>query len=199
MDLIKALLGFVVLSGPLWLIFILLPVSLWIAVKVAKRFKAGGVRFVGGVIIFLLLFFLPFADEVAGRIYLNYLCATEAGIKVYRTVELPAEYLDKQGESKLFNKNGYLNHDFWVKELDESGGKVERYSSIFAIDKDTSPIKERISQNVLAEVTTFRYWGGWIRRNLSPNNVADSCKFINDKNFSRDLYGKLLKSETSSD
>ncbi len=199
MDLIKTLLGFVVLTGPLWLILILLPVSLWIAVKVAKRFKSAAVRLAGGVIIFLLLFFLPFADEIAGRIYFNYLCTTEGGVKVYQRVELPAEYWGKQGRSKLFNKNGYLNHDFWVKELDESGGKVKRYSTIFAIDKDTYPIKERISQNVLAEVTTFRYWGGWIRRNLSLNNVADSCKFINDKNFSRDLYGKLFKSETSSD
>ena len=66
-----AILGFAVLTGPLWLILILLPVSIWIAVKFAKRFKQRGTKFAGGLGIFLLVFLLPFADEIAGRIYFN--------------------------------------------------------------------------------------------------------------------------------
>lgn len=139
-----------------------------------------------------------FADEVAGRIYFSHLCATEAGVKVYNTVELPAEYWDEQGAPKFFNKYGYLEHDFWVKTLDESGGHIERYSPIFSIDQDTSPVKERVGQKVLAEITTFRYWGGWVRRSFSPHNTANSCKFIDDRNFSRSFYGQLFKPAISS-
>lgn len=143
-------------------------------------------------------FFLLFADEIAGRIYLNHLCTTEAGVKVYQTVELPAEHWEAGGRPKFFNKHGYLEHNFWVKELDESGGHVERYSSAFFIDKDISPVKERTNQKVLAEITTFRYWGGWVRRNFSPHNTANSCEFIADPNFSRSFYGQLFKPAISS-
>jgi hypothetical protein len=97
MKFIDTILGFAVLTGPLWLILILLPVCIWLAVKLAKRFKPGITRLAGGVGIFLLLFALPFGDEIAGRIYLSYLCSTQAGVKVYQTVELPAEYWDEEG------------------------------------------------------------------------------------------------------
>lgn len=198
MKLLNELLGFAVLTGPLWLILILLPIALWIAVKTAKRFEQRRTKIAVGLLVFLFVFFTPFVDEIAGRIYLKHLCATEAGVKVYQTVELPAEYWDEKGKPKFFNKYGNLDHDLWVKKLDESGGRVERYSSIFAIDNGTSLVKERTSQKVLAEVTTFRYWGGWIRRNLSPHNSANSCEFINDSNFSRSFYGRLFKPATSS-
>lgn len=198
MKFINELLGFAVLTGPLWLILILLPVSIWIALKLVKRFKQRSTRIAGGVGIFLLVFLVPFSDEIAGRIYLSHLCATEAGVKVYQTVELPAEYWDEGGRAKFFNQYGNLDHDLWVKVLDESGGHVERYSSVFSIDKDTSPVKQRTSQMMLAEVTTFRYWGGWMRQNLSPSNTANSCAFISDSNFSRSFYGQLFKPSVSS-
>lgn len=193
----NGLLGFAVLTGPLWLILILLPVCIWLAIKIAKRFKPGIARIAGGVGIFLLLFALPFGDEITGSIYFGNLCTAEAGVKVYQTVELPGKYWDEEGKPRFFNKNGYLEHGFWVEELDESGARVERYSSIFAIDKRTSPVKERSSQKVLAEVTTFLYWGGWMRRNLSPHNTASSCKFTEGPSFSRSFYGQLFKPAVS--
>ena len=198
MKFFDTVLGFAVLTGPLWLILILLPVSIWIAVKLAKRFKQRGTKLAGGVGIFLLVFLVPFGDEIAGHLYFNYLCANEAGVKVYQTVELPGEYWDERGREKFFNQYGNLDHDLWVKVLDESGGHVERYSSVFSIDKDTSPVKQRTSQMMLAEVTTFRYWGGWMRRNLSPSNTAISCAFISYSNFSRSFYGQLFKPAASS-
>ena len=197
MKILDDLAGFAVLTGPLWLILILLPVCIWLAFKIVKRFRPGIARIAGGVGIFLLLFALPFGDEIAGRIYFSYLCANEAGVKVYQTVELPAEYWDEMGGPKFFNQYGNLDHNLWIKVLDESGGHVKRYSSVFSIDKDTSPVKQRTSQMVLAEVTTFRYWGGWIRRNLSPSNTANSCAFISDTNFSRSFYGQLFKPASS--
>ena len=197
MNFFDPLLGFAVLTGPLWLILILFPISIWVAVKLAKRFKQRSTKIAGGVGIFLLVFLVPFADEIAGRIYFNHLCATEAGVKVYQTVELPTEYWETDGKPKFFNKHGYLEHNFWVKELDESGARVVRHSSIFAIDKRISPVKERSSQKVLAEVTTFLYWGGWMRRNLSPHNTASSCKFTEGPSFSRSFYSQLFKPAAS--
>jgi hypothetical protein len=39
------------------------------------------------------------------------------------------------------------------------------------------------------------FWGGWLRRNFSPNNVADSCVFISKQEFSREFYGQLFVSQ----
>lgn len=131
MKFLNELLGFAVLTGPLWLILILLPVSIWIAIKVARRIKPGVTRIAGGVGIFLLLFALPFGDEIAGRIYLSYLCATEAGVKVHQTVELPAEYWEADGKPKFYDeRNGNFN-------LPQIGTdfKTEKYYSTFPIEK----------------------------------------------------------------
>jgi hypothetical protein len=194
-----ALLGLAVLTSPLLLLLVWLPVSIWLASKLVKwiGFKNGVVRFVAVLPGFVLVFMLPFADEIAGQIYLEHLCRTEAGVKVYQTVELPAEYWDGQGKPRFFNEHGFLEHKFWVSTLDESGGKVERYSPVFAIDKNISPVKEKSSQKMLAEITTFRFWGGWVSRNFSPHNTASSCEFIQASDFSRNFYGQLFKSATS--
>lgn len=45
---LNELLGFAVLTGPLWLLLILLPVSIWIAIKIAKRFKQRSAKLAGG-------------------------------------------------------------------------------------------------------------------------------------------------------
>ncbi|MEW6332307.1 MAG: hypothetical protein AB1560_12690 [Pseudomonadota bacterium] len=190
---LEGLLGFAVLTGPMWLILLTLLIGIGIAVVVAKRLKQKSGKFVGIVGVFLILFLLLFGDEMAGKVYFNYLCATAARVKVYQTMELPAEYWEVDGKPKFFNQYGNLDHDLWVKKLDESGSHIERYSSVFAIDKDTSPVKERISQKMLGEVTTFRYWGGWMRRTLSPSNTANSCEFISAPGFSRSFYGQLFK------
>jgi hypothetical protein len=184
---VDALIGLAVLTGPLWLILILLPVCIWIAYKVAKRFKSGATRITGGIGIFLLLFALPFGDEIAGRIYFNYLCATQVVVKVYQTVELPAEYWEADGKPKFYDeKNGNFNLEGY--RVDYATGV---YSSFFHIDNAGYKRVNGKSGQVLGEVTDFRYWGGWMTRNLSPSNTANSCE--NRRERSTSLIKKIFK------
>lgn len=172
MKFIDTVLGFAVLTGPLWLILILLPVCIWLAIKISKRFKPGVARIAGGAGIFLLLFALPFGDEIAGRIYFNYLCATEAGVKVYQTVELPAEYWETDGKPKFYDeKNGnyYLAKDY-PTEL-----KIEKDYSVLHIDRLVTLLRDQNKEKIFSERTSYMYWGGWMRQNLSPHNTAISC------------------------
>lgn len=166
---------------------------IWLARFIAKRIKGRTAKY----IVIAILILIPTWDIIPGKLYFKHLCENEAGVKVYQTVELPAEYWDEKGGARFFNEYGYLDHKFWVDKLDESGGHVERYSAVFAIDKDTSPIKERSSQKVLAEVTTFRFWGSWVSRNFSPHNTASTCEFVQPSDFSRNFYGQLFKPATS--
>lgn len=166
MKFINELLGFAVLTGPLWLILILLPVCIWIAIKISKRFKPGATRLAGGLGIFLLLFALPFGDEIAGRIYLSHLCATEAGVKVYQTVELPAEYWDEHGRPKFIKGIGVL--DTAVLTNYDGDFKNETYPSFFHIKKFRFWFFEKQSGKILGEITNFNFLGGWVTRNFNP-------------------------------
>lgn len=185
------LLGFAVLTGPLWLILILLPICIWLAVKISKRFKPGATRIAGGVGIFLLLFLLPFGDEIAGKVYFSYLCSTQAGVKVHQTVELPVEYWDEQGRPKFYDeKNGNFTLDGYRVEY-----ATGIYSSFFHVDNAGYKRVDGRSGQVLGEVTDFRYWGGWMRRNLSSHNTANSCD--DRKERSNSLIKQIFKQRKS--
>jgi len=96
----KQLLGFAVLTGPLFLIVLWVPVCIGIAFWVGRKVINRSLPFkiTGGLAVFLIILVLPVSDEIAGRIYFNHLCKTEAGVKVYRIIELPAEYWDEDGK-----------------------------------------------------------------------------------------------------
>jgi len=193
----KAIFGLLVLTGPLFIVVLWLPLCWWIARKTSKRFASGGTRWASGAATFVVVFLLPFADSIVGHIYLKHLCSTEAGVKVYQSMELPAEYWDENGKPRFFNKYDRFDHKLMGSKIDGFGGRVERYSSVFAINKHTSPIKERGSQKILAEVSTFHFWGGWVSRNFSPSNAATSCEFMDAPDFDRNFYGQLFKPATS--
>ena len=197
MKLLNELLGFVVLTGPLFLILAWLPVCIWIAVKVAKRFPRRGAKLTGGLGIFLLLFFLPFADEVAGRIYLNRLCATEAGVKVYQTVVLPAEYWDERGRPRFFKANGDLDKTVLGQRFGEPA-LTKPYSSIFRIDERHQQLVDNNTRQILGEVINFMYWGGWVTRNFSPHKSAVDCKELHGNKFWGDFYSRFFKPVSSS-
>ncbi len=144
-------------------------------------------RFTGGIGIFLLVFLAPFADEIAGRMYFNHLCATEAGVKVYQTVDLPEVYWDEEGRAKFYDeKNGNFTLDGYRVEY-----KTGVYSSFFHIDNAGYKRLNNRSGQILGEITDFMYWGGWMRRNLSPNNTANACG--NRREHSRSLVKQIFK------
>lgn len=171
--------------------------AMWIAKKSTEKCATQKCKWAIRIIVTVVFVLIPAGDSIIGNIYFNHLCATEAGVKVYQTIELSAEYWDENGKPTFFNKYGNLDRKIWVDKIDESGGNVERYSSILAIDKDVTIVKEKVSKEVLAEITTFRYWGGWVNRNVGAHNTAASCKFLGEQNFSRNFYGQLFKPSAS--
>src|SRR4051794_2219000 len=83
-------LGFAVLIGPLWLFLLVVPFAIWIAAVAGKRARRLTSRMSIGIAVFAFLIFLPLADEFSGRIYFAHLCDSEARVKVYQSVVLPA-------------------------------------------------------------------------------------------------------------
>ncbi len=188
MKFLNELLGFAVLTGPLWLILILLPVCIWIAVKISKRFKPGVTRIAGGVGIFLLLFALPFGDEIAGGIYFNYLCATQAGVKVYQTVELPAEYWDGGGKPKYLGANGFVDMKLLPNRFEWHNVDEPYVDSVIKIEKWRWELVDKETKNVLGEKITFVRHYGWLNQFSPASTVGVSC---------RDLGGESNREELS--
>lgn len=191
MKLLNELLGFVVLTGPLFLILAWLPVCIWIAVKVAKRFQHGRTKLACGAGIFALAFFAPFADEITGHLYFNHLCSTEAGVKVYQTVELPAEYWDEQGRAKFLKPNGDLDKTILGNRFSEPAVK-KPYSDVFGIDEYHQQVVDSSTHQILGEVIIFMHWGGWVSRNLNPSPSAVRCKNLRGNKLWSDFHSSLF-------
>lgn len=170
MSWIDGLLGFAVLTGPLWLILIIVPAALMITLLITTRMEPGRRRTAARAGLFVIFLILPFGDEIAGRAYHGYLCATKAGVKVYQTVELPAEYWDAEGKAKFYkNFDSLLGRHYIAKyEIDE-------YSLFFHIDRIGYVISKKQDDQILGEVVDFRFWGGLIGRKLSSTKSAISC------------------------
>jgi len=170
----KQLLGFAVLTGPLFLIVLWVPVCIALAFLVGKKFikKSLPLKITGGGVVFLIMLLFPVSDEIAGRIYFNHLCETEAGVKVYQTIELPAEYWDKDGKPKFYDEN---TGNFTLPKGKFYKVDSKKKTRLFGIEEHRSFVLEINTQEILSEDLLFRYWGGFISKNLTPNNTAISC------------------------
>jgi len=191
MKFLNELVGFAVLTTPLWLILILLAVSVWVAVKLVGRFEQRSTKIGAGIGILLFLFFVPFADALVGRVYLNHLCASEGGAKVYQTVELPAGYWGTDGSPTFLKSNGSLDKSILGNRFSAPAVKVP-YSSTFAIDQYRQKVVDNVSQQTLGEVINFLHWGGWIFRTFAPHPSASDCKSFHGTQFWRDFYLSLF-------
>ena len=195
MKLLNELLGFAVLTGPLWLILILLPIAIWIAVKAAKRFDRRSAKIAVGLLVLLLIFFVPFSDEIAGRIYLNNLCATEPRVKVYQTVELPAEYWDEQGKPRFLGSNGFVDMKLLPNRFGWHNIDEPYIDSVIKIEKWRWQLMDKETPNILGERITYMRHFGWINRFSPAPNIGEGCRDLGGE-FNRDeLFRKEREQE----
>lgn len=148
-------------------------------------------RWLKGLVVVIWIL-IPTGDEIAGHLYLNHLCSTEAGVKVYQTVELPAEYWDAQGKPKFLKENSDLNYSFLKNRFRESTSE-KVYPSLFKIDEMHYKLVDNSNQKVLGEVINFMYWGGWVVRDFSPHNNAVDCKEFHGKQFWHNFYVRFFQ------
>jgi hypothetical protein len=145
------------------------------------------------LVAFAITFTLPLADDIAGRIYLNYLCKTQGGFKVYHTVELPKQYWNENGEP-LFIKYPPHSHSKVNGTLDFSvfpeyglDHRDETYSSVFDISLFRYWYFNKKTNQVFGENRFFTWKGGWLNRTFSANSgvQCDTSRQPNTK-------GKIL-------
>jgi hypothetical protein len=78
-----------------------------VAIALVTRFvKKTHWRWLSRGSLFVVLLFLPFADQIIGSYYFDHLCKTEGGLHVYQTVELGPEYYREDGSPRFIDSKG---------------------------------------------------------------------------------------------
>jgi len=150
--------------------------GIWVGRKFIK--KGALVKTAGGVLVFLIALILPVSDEIAGRIYFNHLCKTQAGVKVYKTIELPAEYWDEDGKPKFMNSRGVLDTKVLGSRFEWKRHKKPVVSSLIRIDQEKWVLYDNQSNGELGEMVDFTRYFGWINTFSPAPNVAEGCRNV---------------------
>lgn len=190
MDKLLGTLGLLVLGLPYVLMLFWIPVCIALAVWVARKKinKDWKVKTVGGFSVFLLALFLPFGDEIAGRIYFNYLCETEVGTKVYQTIELPAENWDADGKPKFMNFRGILDTKILGDRFEWKQHTTPVVNFIIQIDQKKWVIHDNQSNKDLGGKVSFARYYGWLNTFSPAPNVSESCLNYWAGKYGRDRY-----------
>jgi len=135
----------------------------------------------GKGIVIAILILIPTWDSIVGHIYLNHLCSTEAGVRIYQTVELPAEYWDSQGKMRFLKSNGDIDQVMLGKKF-EWHSVNEPYSVLLVkVDKVHWQFRDAGTQRVLAERTSFWWLGGWLGEFSPAPTRGASCPLLSEQ------------------
>ncbi len=122
-----------------------------IAWAIVKRLPNKKAKWIVGVIFVLM----PTRDDIAGRIYIKYLCETESGVYVYRTVELPADYWDADGKAKFITADGRADPTMLGDRYAFDWRVQELYSDIFRIKRSARIVTDKKIMMLLVSTSIF--------------------------------------------
>jgi hypothetical protein len=158
-----------------------------IAWMIIKRLTNKRAKWIA-VVIFILI---PTWDEIAGRIYFQYLCETEGGSKIYKIVELSKEYFSQQGRPDLkFSKKQGAFLEIADRYVTSRSGQT--VSKTFRIDKTIITVKDTVTGTELATNTSFVYFGGWLINNTGAQLRATRCPQGTDEYYNQ-FYSSIFK------
>lgn len=153
----------------------------WLVVKRLKNKKAKWIAIA-------VLVLIPTWDEIIGRSYFHYLCASEGGIKVFKTVELPSEYWDQQGKPRFIRPDGLVDKEMLKARVEIARFYEDERHSLFRIRKTAEIISDRQGNQIVGAYTYFIYFGGWVVNNAGMHVTGSDCPKIQEASF-----GKLAR------
>ncbi|HQY58146.1 MAG: hypothetical protein KA240_07815 [Nitrospira sp.] len=113
---------------------------------------------------------LPTWDIIPGRLSFQHLCETEAGIKVFRTVEV---------EDEFFMSDGQPDQKKLVLLYSQQDKRDSEFSPWMHIVKVESSIQAKRTGEILGAATDFVYFGGWIGSRIAPMSPITCPKYPN--------------------
>lgn len=159
--------GFVVLI--VFAVYVLFSISLMIGAHYLGKHKHW--RWCNWWVAGLIMLLIPTWDILPGRLYFHHLCSTEAGMFVYKTVELPDEYFLKKGErderypersENAYAQGGELNYLKARQSYSLDTNNYEEYSFFGHVKKRETILSAANKHTELARAVSFTYEGGWL-------------------------------------
>ena len=130
---------------------------------------------------------IPTWDIVPGWLSFQFLCATQAGLTVHQTVELPEEHWNPDGTVRVHAMNEYpYTRSIGGKYVVESPPDL-RIVPLFRIDKSTWRVRDVNTDRIIAERIDVEYWGGWLANSVLPHVTPVPCSRIYVAAY-RDVY-----------
>jgi len=153
--------GFAILLGLIAYFFL----ARAVARAVEKKTRSKKAKYIT-IAIFVLI---PTWDIIPGWLYFTYMCKSEAGIKIYKTVEV---------DETKFLANGEPDE----QELkDRFSGPMkfdDGFSRLFHITKSEGFVQDKQNGETLGAAVKFAYYGGWISAFLFPEGPPTVCPGI---------------------
>ena len=183
----KEFVALLVLSMPILAVLCIAGLASYAGWAAARRMNEPKKKWMAWVVAALAVILVFAWDEIVGRPYFYYLCATEGGPKVYRQVTLSSEYWRTDGSPLFLDKNGAkissrLDDVYAFERTGE-----QQVSSILRIKKYSELVSDRNTGELLGTDTTFHYFGGWFVNHFSPDVSGTHCPIGHDD------YSRFLK------
>lgn len=176
--------------GFLLLVIVYLILSVLLTWAVARRIGNKQVRTKVIVTMTLVFLLIPTWDEILGRYYFERLCASEGGVKVFRTVELGPKYWNEDGTPKFLKNNGDLDESILGGKYSFSYGRYQRASQLFRITKAQYKVVDNSSGETIATYTLVGYLHGWFL-GLMPGPISVGCP--SGESIFEQLIGKAFR------
>lgn len=149
-------------------------------VKAIGKYSESKVARYGAIAVFVLI---PTWDIVPGQAYFHHLCRKDAGVKVFKTVQVEKAYFLPNGEpdqKKLAERfEGPLKFD-------------DEFSRLFHIRMAVGSVVEKQTGETLGTATNLSHFGGWVAANLFPQGPPDNCPGYS---VYSDLWKSVIKPE----
>lgn len=152
---------------PFWTVLGVIVGSLILAWRIGRRGRTGWRKLGIAVGVLAAIWIVLTWDEYLGRAYAHYLCRTASGIKIYRTITLPAEFWNEDGSPTFIDLDDpreRLGSQLFDEKFTFNRKTEEKLFDVVAIHQ-ALVINE--SQVILGEIVRFGKRSGWFMRALS--------------------------------
>lgn len=114
----------------------------------------------------VVLVLIPVWDIIPGQLYFQHLCETEAGVKVFREVEVDLSY---------FKPDGKLDDQKLTERYPHVTRFDRNFSPAFHIAKTESTIQDKQTKEILGTAANFSHRGGWLTTFVLVDTTGASC------------------------
>jgi len=146
-----------------------------------SKFARHGIMVIFGLI--------PLWDILPGQLYHQYLCKTEGGVKVFKTIEIPGTYFLPNGQPD----EKKIHEDF----VDWEGEPNRAFSRLFHMTKNQDVLLDKHTREPLGTATDFWYYGGWLKVMVLPGALSTICPQYPHFTVSNSLLREVVRSHTT--